>query len=155
MQGNSRLYCLPEEAFCHPETSAFYLKPWRRNGSVFQIYSLSTEHQRKGDEIGSEGGFWALIRTVLLAPAARDLWSRLLGSSDSVDAPYSDLCTHRTWQRCPRYSTCTFSGEAKLAFKVGVCFSELKGSQLCSFCCLASPCDPKLSMWITLSTYSC
>lgn len=58
MQGNSRLYCLPEEALCHPETSAFYLKLRRRNGSVFQIYSLSAAHQRKGDGIGAEGGFW-------------------------------------------------------------------------------------------------
>lgn len=64
MRGNSRLYCLPKETFCHPETSAFYLKHWRRNGSIFEIHSLSIEHQRKENKIGYEGSFCSLIHTV-------------------------------------------------------------------------------------------
>lgn len=96
MQGNSRLYCLPEEAFRHPETSAFYLKLRRRNGRVFQTYSLGTEHGGEGDETGSEGGFWSLIHILPMVPAGRGLWPPGWGSPHSVDSPYCDLHTYRT-----------------------------------------------------------
>lgn len=43
-------------------------------------------------------------------------------------------------------STCPLSGEAKLAFEVGVPLSELKVVHFCSFCCVASPCDRELSV---------
>lgn len=74
VQGNSRLYCLPKGTVCHPETSAFYLKHWRRNGSIFQIYSLSIKHQRKENKIGYEGSFCSLIYTLRHFPAGKERW---------------------------------------------------------------------------------
>lgn len=129
MRGNSRLHCLPKETFCHPETSAFYLKNWRRNRSIFEIHSLSIEHQRKENKIGYEGSFCSLIHTLfsfsLLGGKGSLLgWKVLLLLNFSI---YTDLHTYRKWLLCPSSSVFAFSGEARWSLRAGVCVSEFCG----------------------------
>lgn len=132
-KGTVGCYCLPKETFCHPETSAFYLKHWRRNGSIFEIYSLSIKHQRKENKIGYEGNFCSLIHTLfsfsLLGRKGGLLaWKVLLLLNFSI---YTDLHTSRNWLLCPSSSSFSFSGRARCSFRVGVCFSVFCG-EVCS-----------------------
>lgn len=121
VRGNSGLYCLPKATFRHPETSAFYLKHWRRNGSIFEIHSLSIEQQRKENKIGYEGSFCSLIHTLfsfsLLGGKGGLLgWKVLLLLNFSI---YTDLHTYRNWLLCPSSSTFAFPGEARWSLRAG------------------------------------
>lgn len=106
VQGNSRLYCLPKGTVCHPETSAFYLKHWRRNGSIFQIYSLSIKHQRKENKTGYEGSFcsWCTLFGVSLLGRKGGLLARTVVFPLSFSI-YTDLHTYRNWLLCPSSSS--------------------------------------------------
>lgn len=113
----------------HPETSAFYLKRRRGNGSLFETDSLSLEHQREEDKSGMKGVsvLWRALSPVFPCWAGKVaswvgefcfswiflfiLICTLTGADVCVLVP--SLLLSRVRQDCP--------------VRVGVCFSEFGG----------------------------